>query len=79
VDLEHKVAAVVSRQERKGFKLDVTKAISLVATWKEVLSTIKEELQSIFPPLVTDRVSKKTFLVGLVLGVRSAGNVGLWI
>ena len=60
VDLEHKVAEIVSRQERKGFKLDVTKAINLVATWKEMLSTIKEELQSIFPPLVTDRVSKKT-------------------
>ena len=60
VDLEHKVAAVVSRQERKGFKLDVTKAISLVATWKEMLSTIEEELQSIFPPIVTERVSEKT-------------------
>ena len=60
VDLEHKVSAIVSRQEKKGFKLDVTKAISLVAAWKEMLSTIEEELQSIFPPIVTERVSEKT-------------------
>jgi DNA polymerase I len=60
VDLEHKVAEIVSRQERKGFKLDVAKAINLVATWKEMLSTIEEELQSIFPPIVTERVSEKT-------------------
>jgi len=60
VELEHQVAVVVSRQERKGFKLDVTKAISLVATWKEMFSTIEEELQSIFPPIVTERFSEKT-------------------
>ena len=60
VELEHQVAVIVSRQERKGFKLDVTKAISLVATWKEMLSTIEEELQSIFPPIVTERISEKT-------------------
>ena len=60
VELEHQVAVIVSRQERKGFKLDVTKAISLVATWKEMLSTIEEELQSIFPPIVTERFSEKT-------------------
>jgi DNA polymerase I len=60
VDLEHKVAEIVYRQERKGFKLDVTKAINLVATWKEMLSTIEEELQSIFPPIVIERVSEKT-------------------
>jgi len=60
VELEHEVAEIISRQERKGFKLDVTKAISLVATWKEMLSTIEEELQSIFPPIVTERISEKT-------------------
>ena len=60
VELEHKVAIVISSQERKGFKLDVAKAISLVATWKEMLSTIEEELQSIFPPIVTERISEKT-------------------
>ena len=60
LELEHQVADIVSRQERKGFKLDVTKAISLVATWKEMLSTIEEELQSIFPPIVTERISEKT-------------------
>lgn len=60
IDLEHNVAAIVSRQERHGFKLDVQKATSLVAAWKTRLSQIEEELQSIFPPIVTERTSEKT-------------------
>jgi DNA polymerase I-like protein with 3'-5' exonuclease and polymerase domains len=60
IDLEHSVAAIISRQERHGFKLDIAKAIDLVATWKTKLSEIEENLQSIFPPIVTERYSEKT-------------------
>ena len=60
VELEHQVAVIVSRQERHGFKLDRAKATSLVATWKTMLSSIEEQLQVVFPPIVTERVSEKT-------------------
>ena len=60
IDLEHNVAAIISRQEKHGFKLDVAKAVNLVATWKTRLSQIEEELQSIFPPIITERISEKT-------------------
>ena len=60
LELEHKVAAIISRQEKYGFLLDVTKAITLVADWKEDLSNIEEGLQEVFPPIVTERVSEKT-------------------
>ena len=60
IELEHKVAIIVSRQERHGFKLDFTKAVGLVSTWKTMLSSIEEELQVVFPPIVTERFSEKT-------------------
>jgi len=60
INLEHDVAVIVSRQERHGFKLDRAKATSLVATWKTMLSSIEEELQVVFPPIVTERISEKT-------------------
>ena len=60
VDLEHQVAVIVSRQERHGFKLDCAKATNLVATWKTMLSSIEEQLQVVFPPIVTERISEKT-------------------
>ena len=60
ISLEHKVAAIVSRQERTGFTLDRTKAVCLVSSWKERLSQIEEDLQVVFPPIVTERISEKT-------------------
>jgi len=60
IKLEHDVAVIVSRQERHGFKLDFTKAVGLVSTWKAMLSSIEEELQVVFPPIVTERYSEKT-------------------
>jgi DNA polymerase I-like protein with 3'-5' exonuclease and polymerase domains len=60
LELEHKVAAIISRQEKYGFMLDTVKAITLVADWKEDLSNIEEGLQEVFPPIVTERVSEKT-------------------
>jgi DNA polymerase-1 len=58
--LEHNVQEIVSRQERHGFMLDIPYSSSLVHDWKKRLSDIEEELQSIFPPIITERVSEKT-------------------
>lgn len=60
VDLEHKVAGIISRQESRGFLLDVSQAMHLVASWKTQLSSIEENLQVVFPPIVTERISEKT-------------------
>ncbi len=60
VENEHKVAAIISRQESRGFVLDVPQATHLVAQWKELLSKIEEDLQVVFPPITTERISDKT-------------------
>ena len=60
IELEHKVQAIVARQERHGFKLDTVKAQCLLGQWKRRLSDIEEELQKVFPPIVTQRFSEKT-------------------
>jgi DNA polymerase-1 len=60
IDLEHKVQAVVAKQEKHGFLLDVPKAMSLITDWKTDLSSIEEGLQEVFPPIVTERISEKT-------------------
>jgi DNA polymerase I-like protein with 3'-5' exonuclease and polymerase domains len=60
IELEHRVAAIIGKQEKQGFLLDVVKATTLIADWKCRLSQIEEELQSIFPPIVTERTSEKT-------------------
>ena len=60
IDLEHKVQAIITKQEKHGFKLDTVKAQCLLGQWKRRLSDIEEELQTIFPPIVTQRFSEKT-------------------
>jgi DNA polymerase I-like protein with 3'-5' exonuclease and polymerase domains len=60
IELEHKVQAVITKQEKHGFKLDTVKAQCLLGQWKRRLSDIEEELQTIFPPIVTQRFSEKT-------------------
>jgi hypothetical protein len=60
IDLEHRTAMIVSQQERNGFLLDVPYAMSLLSEWKVTMSNIEEELQAIFPPIVTERWSEKT-------------------
>ncbi len=59
-ELEHKVAAVIARQEKHGFLLDQVKCTMLLSEWKAELSAIEERMQKIFPPIVTERVSEKT-------------------
>jgi len=60
VELEHKVQWIVTGQEKRGFKLDVAKAMGLVGDWERRLCEIEHELQIIFPPIITQRVSDKT-------------------
>jgi len=60
IELEHKVQAIIAKQEKHGFKLDTVKAQCLLGQWKRKLSDIEEELQTIFPPIVTQRFSEKT-------------------
>ena len=60
IELEHKVQAMIARQEKHGFKLDTVKAQCLLGQWKRKLSDIEESLQSVFPPIVTQRFSEKT-------------------
>jgi DNA polymerase I len=60
IDLEHKVQAIVAKQEKHGFKLDTVKAQCLLGQWKRKLSDIEQELQTIFPPIITQRFSEKT-------------------
>ena len=60
IDLEHKVQAIITKQEKHGFKLDTVKAQCLLGQWKRKLSDIEEELQTIFPPIITQRFSEKT-------------------
>jgi len=60
IDLEHKVGAIISRQERRGFRLDVPFAMVLASTLRDKAGTIEKDLQSVFPPIVTKRYSDKT-------------------
>jgi len=60
IDLEHKVQAIIAKQERNGFKLDERKATILLSELQGKLSAIEAEMQSIFPTKTIERVSEKT-------------------
>ena len=60
VQLEHKVAAIISKQEQNGFKLDTIYATSLLAGIKGKLDSLYEEMQLRWPPVVVERISEKT-------------------
>jgi DNA polymerase I-like protein with 3'-5' exonuclease and polymerase domains len=60
VDLEHKVQAIICKQEQNGFKLDQKSAIILLTELKSKLSNLEDELQSVFPTKTTERYSEKT-------------------
>jgi DNA polymerase I len=60
IDLEHKVQAIICKQEQNGFKLDEQNAIILLTELKSKLSHIENELQSVFPTKTTERYSEKT-------------------
>lgn len=60
VDLEHRIAYIMKRQEDNGFKLNVPEAIALLAQLKDRMSFITDEMQAVFPPIVEERWSEKT-------------------
>ena len=60
VDLEHTVAAIVQKQVQRGFKLDIPKAMGLLAGLKGRMASIEENLQQVFQPIITERYSEKT-------------------
>lgn len=60
IKIEHQVQAIIAEQERNGFKLDTSYAQTLLASIKTEMASIQDELQKIFPPIVTERVSEKT-------------------
>lgn len=60
VDLEHRIAHIMKRQEDNGFKLNVPEAIALLAQLKDRMSVISDEMQVVFPPIVEERYSDKT-------------------
>lgn len=60
IKLEHEVQAIIAKQERNGFKLDIQQAICFVADLKGKLSDLENELQSVFPTKTIERYSEKT-------------------
>ena len=55
VRLEHSVASIVNQQRKNGFKLDVPKAMFLVAELSDKLEEVKNEVQKEFKPRVERR------------------------
>ena len=60
IQLEHEVATIISRQERRGFRLDVPYTMVLASEFRDKAAIIEQELQQLFPPIVTERYSEKT-------------------
>lgn len=51
IDLEHSFRAIIDKQEAFGFCFDRERAVNLYGTLQEKRVKIKEELQTIFPPV----------------------------
>ena len=60
VELEHKIAFQMKRQELNGFKLDVPEAVSFLTQLRDRMATITDQMQEVFPPIVEQRWSEKT-------------------
>lgn len=60
LELEHRVAAILKKQEERGFYFDDKKAQALLATLSGELADIEGSLQDTFPPIVEERISEKT-------------------
>jgi DNA polymerase I-like protein with 3'-5' exonuclease and polymerase domains len=58
VDLEHRVAAIISEQERNGFKLDQIHTTCLLTDIKSKVAGIYERMQQRWPPIVTPKFHK---------------------
>jgi DNA polymerase I-like protein with 3'-5' exonuclease and polymerase domains len=60
IELEHQVAAIINKQEKNGFKLDVVHATCLLSELKGKMSAINDKMQDLYPPYEVERISKKT-------------------
>jgi len=60
VGLEHQVAAIINKQEKNGFKLDVVHATCLLSELKGKMSAINDKMQDLYPPYEVERISEKT-------------------
>lgn len=60
VELEHMVAYVIELQRQHGFRFDLKAAQILEIDFRSEMLQIERDLQIIFPPIVTPRVSAKT-------------------
>lgn len=60
VDLEHRVARELAKQEENGFKLDIDFANRLYSKVTARMRELEATLQALFPPIVTERWSEKT-------------------
>ena len=60
IDLEHGVAAILSQQERNGFKLDIPYATVLLADIKGRMAEVYESMQQRWPSYEVERISEKT-------------------
>lgn len=58
VELEHKVAQIISEQERNGFKLDQIYATCLLTDIKSKVAGIYEQMQQRWPPVITPKFHK---------------------
>jgi DNA polymerase-1 len=58
--IEHKVAQICDQMEENGFALDIQKAQILSATLSGEMFDIEEEMQTVFPPIIEERISAKT-------------------
>jgi len=60
LELEHKVAQIINKQEKNGFKLDTIHATCLLAELKGKMSAINDRMQEEYPPYEVERISEKT-------------------
>ena len=60
IELEHSVAAILSQQERNGFKLDIPYATVLLADIKGRMAEVYESMQQRWPSYEVERISEKT-------------------
>ena len=58
--LEHQTAAIIAKQERNGFRLDMPHATMLLTTVKGKLDSIYEQMQERWPAYNEERISEKT-------------------
>lgn len=60
LELEHKFAEVIAKQEAFGFPFNEKAAYALVNTLRARRAELDEALQEVFPPIVIERWSQKT-------------------